>query len=147
MRRSINEAEYRKIAKKNQNALNTDKLKKEKLIINSPLWLVVENKYPYLEYDNAKVVKHLLIVPRNDYVEQFSDLTDEELSELSDIELVIRLEYEKLCKDYVVMYFWKATGKSIKKLHLHFLVLDYGSREHNDSIGQTGSGERTGSSV
>lgn len=124
MKRSISDEEYSKIVNSNQLALNTDTLiRNKRIIFEFTYWVVTENKYPYLEYDGLKVLKHLLIIPKDDGVLTFYDLKVEELQELRQVIKFITQQYYDTSNN-VINYMWKEKGKSINKFHIHFLFLE-----------------------
>lgn len=127
MKRSISEEEYEKIAKANPFALNTQVLiNSGRILYDFKYWVIVNNKYPYLEYNGSKVLKHLLIIPKNDSIDAFYKLEVFELSEITGIIKFLSTSYSYVDNNsnLALVYFWKEKGKSINKFHLHFLVLE-----------------------
>lgn len=124
MKRSIPDEEFLKIINSNPLALNTDILIKNKRILNDfKHWVIIENKYPYVEYNGFNVIKHLLIVPKNDAIDTFFKLNIDELSELQKVIKYLTQEHTDESNNMIV-YMWKEKGKSINKFHIHFLFLE-----------------------
>ena len=121
MKRAINEKEYQEIAKENPEPFNIENMLIDEIVEVSSHWIVLKNKYPYVQYESQKVDTHLLIVPKRDNVTQLWQLTLSELSELPQVLQNITRDYaEELNK----LVFWKVKGKSINKLHFHYLILE-----------------------
>ena len=118
--RCLSDEEYLAIAKQNQDCLDYSKIIKRSLFKSND-WVIVDNEYPYIEYEGLKVIKHLLIVPSDDTRLSFVDLSIGELNSLRGcIDFCNSLSCIS-CKQTV--FIWKEKGKTVNKLHLHFIAL------------------------
>lgn len=125
MKRSISDQEYAEIAKRRQNCLDYSVILQEKrIVLDYKFWVVVNNEYPYVEFDGNKVLEHKLIVPKRDSIEKFEDLSPNELSELTKVIRDLKnSSNEFLMRENIsLMLFWLEKGRSVKKFHIHFLV-------------------------
>lgn len=117
MIREISESKYKKIAQKNQDALNFQKVK-NRIVDRFGDWLLIANEYPYIEILENKVHGHYLIINESDNEESLSDFKKESLINLFDF-------LEKLEKENPesIVFFKNKNSKSIKKFHIHFILI------------------------
>jgi diadenosine tetraphosphate (Ap4A) HIT family hydrolase len=59
-------------------------LSEQRIIHETPLFAVIENKFPYESNDGQRVKHHYLIVPRR-HIDRFTQFTDEEVKDYWDI--------------------------------------------------------------
>jgi len=82
MKRKISAKVYKKKACNSQNCFDYPQVKKTHSVLKQgDFWLVIENKYPYLEYEGLKVIDHFLIIPKRNII-NWAKVKKQELEEL-----------------------------------------------------------------
>ncbi len=121
MKRSISNKKYKKIISKDKDCFNYPQVKKTHSVLKEGnFWLIIKNKYPYLKYDNLKVEKHLLIIPKRKII-NWGQIKKDELKEFFDL-AQISLGFMDLKEVRVIMK-TNLNKPSIKKIHAHILFL------------------------
>lgn len=121
IRRGITTEEYNKLAPKRQNVLDTDKLNKKRILLSNRSFVLyeIEDKFKLFQYDTYSVKQHLLILPLEDSVINFSTLDGSELLDLQDI---IKNVENMHPNDKIAFMFKNKLGRSIGKLHMHCIM-------------------------
>jgi diadenosine tetraphosphate (Ap4A) HIT family hydrolase len=126
MKRKITKEQYKKEIEKNPNVLDYPKVLEEKsVILDIPYtsWLVVKNKFPYLEYEEMPVARHHLLIPKMNDLEELEDL---ESCDFDDIKETIK-EYKKFLRPkqaLIISFKDRYEDRSIKKFHIHLIVVN-----------------------
>jgi diadenosine tetraphosphate (Ap4A) HIT family hydrolase len=126
MRINVLQEQYREEIKKNSNILDYPKiLEEKKVILDIPYtnWLVVKNKFPYLEYEEMPVARHHLLIPKMNDLEELEDL---ESCDFDDIKETIK-EYKKSLRPkqaLIISFKDRCEDRSIKKFHIHLIVVN-----------------------
>jgi hypothetical protein len=122
--RSIPEAQYRAIAAENQDALDYPKvLENHKLIHESKMWVIIQchPDYRYIQKDGYRVKEHYLIIPKDNSRNVYTNLTRDEHDDYMYMRMFLKYS---LAHEDIVKFEEKDRGRSIKKFHIHCLVLD-----------------------
>jgi diadenosine tetraphosphate (Ap4A) HIT family hydrolase len=122
-KRVIPEEQYQKERELNPNALDYPQVLDQGLILDLQHtdWVVVQNKYPFVEYDDKNVISHYLIVDKRNDIESISDLDQHDLNDLQDI---INELKNKVSKEYNFNVVWKEVGSSLRKFHIHIIITE-----------------------
>lgn len=120
-KRNVSPEEYEVARRKNPNALDYPKVKKQGIVLKlkNSNWVIVKNKYPYLEYDYRKVQACYMLIPKDNDIQHFKDLKQRDLSEIQKYIEIIR---KKVNNKYVFQIMWKESHKSIAKFHIHLII-------------------------
>ena len=119
----ITKDEYSTELPKRQHALNTNQLDPNRVIKNEEdvVLYKVEDKYALYEWDGNPVLYHYLILPKNDSIHSHRLMDGQEWFQAH------RLveEVEDTYPSNRVAVVWKNDlGRTVKKFHIHVLVLD-----------------------
>lgn len=122
MVRSIPESEYLAIAQKAKKPLSPEN---NKILLENSTHYVIANRYPYIEFFEAKVVLHLLVCDfhaKND-LDQYAP---QEICDKAEMIVLLKEKYKKIypLNQYIYVDFAKHSGKSVKQFHTHFLILE-----------------------
>lgn len=121
-KRIISQKEYQQEREKNPKALDYPQVLEQGVMIDIQYtnWVVVKNKFPYVEFDDKKVVSHYLLVSKDNSIESFTDLEDQDLKDIQDN---IQEMKKQVGSDHEVTILWKeANNQEMKKFHIHLIV-------------------------
>lgn len=123
--RIVSEKDYSEYAKTHQNALNYPEVTKtHHSITDKKHWAVIAVKedFKYQIFHEKKVLIHWLILPHNNSIENSYGVNFTMFNELKELIRELKSGFVNL----PVIIEWKEAGKSVKKFHIRFIVLENG---------------------
>jgi diadenosine tetraphosphate (Ap4A) HIT family hydrolase len=121
MMRAISEAEYSRIASQAVQPLHPGK---NKILYSNATHYVIENRYPYTEYEGMEVLHHFLICDFS-LKKSIMEYTSTEIYDREDMIAHLFIEFSKYYDPdtHIFLNFAKHSGKSVEQYHTHFLIL------------------------
>lgn len=121
VKRNVSAEEYERERKNNPNALDYPKVREQGVIaeIKNSNWIVVNNKFPYVEYETRKVEKCFLLIPKSNKIKLFKDIPIEDFKEIQKYIDILR---KKTNEKFIFQVMFKESGKSIDKFHIHIII-------------------------
>lgn len=129
----ITKEEYSTEIPKRQHALNTNQLDPERVIREDEdvVLYALEDKYAFYEWDGYPVLYHYLIIPKNDSITSHRHMDGKEWYQAHKL---IEWAEDTYPSNRVAVVWKNDLGRTVKKFHIHVLVLD---QEYNQHTGNT----------
>lgn len=120
-KRKISQKEYELERQNNPEALHYPQVLEQGVVIDIQHtdWIVVNNKFPYVEFDEKNVISHFLLVSKDNNIESFIDITEKDMLDIQENIKAMKKEVENLG---TLTILWKESNQEMRKFHIHLIV-------------------------